>query len=143
LGVVHFKSWEGPGLVEEDMTDDEDETPPTTVFETFWIEDSIMKHFLVGMKFELAVHELNIGIKFFDRVLGLYCSFHTALPNEKVIECWKEPILNTRPPPTEDDPDAEENALALDEEKDLEDFDKDFGEKKIQVRVSEPKSTEV
>jgi hypothetical protein len=43
------------------------------------------------MKLELLVHELNIGIKFFDRVLGLYCSFHSALPNEKVIEFWTEP----------------------------------------------------
>jgi hypothetical protein len=24
LGVVHVKSWDGPGLDEEDMTDDED-----------------------------------------------------------------------------------------------------------------------
>lgn len=81
------------------MTDDEDEresgdcdtftTEPEV--ESFWLEDSTLQHFFIGMKLEVTVSELSIGIKFFDRVLGIYCSFYTALPNEKVIEFWKEP----------------------------------------------------
>jgi hypothetical protein len=95
LGTVKLKSWEGPGLDEEDMTDDERAAPPTSItepiIESFWVEDSILSHFFVGMKLELQVHELSVGIKFFDRVLGIYCSFFVALLNEKVIEAWKEP----------------------------------------------------
>jgi hypothetical protein len=81
------------------MTDDEGEgegedgatstTEPEA--ESFWLEDSTLQYFFVGMKLEVTVSELSIGIKFFDRVMGIYCSFYTALPNEKVIEFWKEP----------------------------------------------------
>lgn len=95
LGTVNFKSWEGPGLDEEDMTDDELAAPLThatgPIIESFWVEDAILSHFFLGMKLELRVHELSIGIKFFDRVLGIYCSFFVALLNERVIESWKEP----------------------------------------------------
>jgi hypothetical protein len=95
LGRIHFKPWDGPGLDEEDLTDDEDaaSSPPlgTPTTETFWLEDHILHHCFVGMKLELVVHSLNIGIRFFDDVLGIYCSFHTSLPNEKVIDNWKEP----------------------------------------------------
>lgn len=93
LGVVHLKSWEGPGLDVEDLTDDEDESPSNAepAVEVFWVEDTILPLLFVGMKLELVVQELNIGIKFFDTVVGVYCSFYSALPNEKVIEYWKEP----------------------------------------------------
>ena len=92
LGVIKFKAWEGPGLEEEDMTDDDE---PETVnaespIESFWLEDETLQHCFVGMKVELNVHELNIGVKYFDRVEGIYCSFFTVLPNEKMMN-WKEP----------------------------------------------------
>jgi hypothetical protein len=94
LGKIQFKPWDGPGLDEEDVTDDDDDKRSTSIsnsiLETFWIEDHILKHCFVGMKLEVTVHELNIGIKFFDEV-AIYASFHTFLPNEKVIDHWKEP----------------------------------------------------
>jgi hypothetical protein len=95
LGVVRFKAWEGPGLDAEDFTDDEDPTPKAksaeeTTLESFWLEDEIVELFFVGLKLELEVRELNIGIKFFDTVIGLHCSFHNYLPNEKMVH-WKEP----------------------------------------------------
>jgi hypothetical protein len=93
LGVVKFKTWEGPGLEPEDFTDDEDATEVKAGdagLESFWLEDEILELFFVGLKLEVEVQELNIGIKFFDTAIGLHCSFHTYLPNEKMIH-WKEP----------------------------------------------------
>jgi hypothetical protein len=95
LGRIHFQTWDGPGLDEEDLTDDEDaaSSPPlgTPTTEAFWLEDHILHNCFVGMKLALVVHSLNIGIRFFGDILGIYCSFHTSLPNEKVIDNWKEP----------------------------------------------------
>jgi hypothetical protein len=95
LGVVRFKAWEGPGLETEDLTEDEDSLSEVAkaeyvALDSFWLEDEILELFFVGLKLEVEVHELNIGIKFFDTVIGLHCSFHTYLPNEKMIH-WKEP----------------------------------------------------
>jgi hypothetical protein len=94
LGVVKFKAWEGPGLEPEDFTDDEDAATELKVeeagVESFWLEDDILELCFVGLKLEVEVQELNIGIKFFDKVIGLHCSFHTYLPNEKMVY-WKEP----------------------------------------------------
>ena len=94
MGVVRFKTCEGPGIETEDYTDDEDIVTETqvdeAVMESFWLEDEILELFFIGLKLEVEVHELNVGIKFFDTVLGLHCSFHTYLPNEKMIY-WKEP----------------------------------------------------
>ncbi|KAE8442563.1 hypothetical protein EG329_003050 [Mollisiaceae sp. DMI_Dod_QoI] len=126
LGVLKVKHWKGPGLMPEDFTDDEGDTTITEkegAIESFWLEDDILQLCYVGLKMELDVHELNIGVKFFDCVRGLYCSFHTILPNEKMIY-WKEPVPNTRPPPTEDDPEIEERAMEEIAEKDLEEDDK-------------------
>ena len=93
LGVVSFKGWEGPGLEPEDSTDDEGATEIEAEhadLESFWLEDQILELFFVGLKLEVEVQELNIGIKFFDTVHGLHCSFHTYLPQEKMLY-WKEP----------------------------------------------------
>jgi len=92
LGVLKVKAWEGPGLDPEDISDDEEaekafEEPPV---ESFWLEDDILRLMHAGLKLELVVHELNIGVKFFDQIIGLYCSFHTYLENEK-LNGWKEP----------------------------------------------------
>lgn len=97
LGKIHVKPWDGPGYYAEDMTDGEDEggeypaTQRDAAIETFWLEAYILDRCFVGMKFQVAVQELNIGLKFIREVGGIYCSFHTILPNEKVIENWKEP----------------------------------------------------
>jgi hypothetical protein len=151
LGLLKVKAWEGPGIEEEDMTDDEDnevaQTPSDTQIEQFWLENDILDHCFIGLKLETTVHELNIGIKFFDHVAGLYCAFYTFLPNEK-MNGWKEPSefpmslcrdlmavkltpvsdLSTRAPPTEDDLDAEEAAMMGEMERDVAEDEK-IGEK--------------
>ncbi|TVY23681.1 Argonaute-binding protein [Lachnellula hyalina] len=92
LGIMKVKAWEGPGLDPEDMSDDEEHEEATkeSRIDSFWLEDDILRLMNPGLKLELVVRELNIGIKFFDRILGLYCSFHTYLENEK-LNGWKEP----------------------------------------------------
>lgn len=161
LGKLHVKAWVGPGYEEEDATDDEDNGVPTSTngsVKVFYLEHDILEYFLVGMKMEVMVHELNIGVKFFDYVAGLYCSFHTYLPNEKMLG-WKEPSKslqtmsdegltdgelipnpdpNTRPPPTEDDPEAEEGAMMGEMEKDFEKDEKLSKKLTIQTNVENP-----
>jgi len=93
LGVLKLKAWEGPGLDEEDCTDDEG-TPAAKAEDSkpqgLWLEDEILELCYPGLKLELIVHELSSGVKFFDAVMGLHCSFHTFLPNEKMLH-WKDP----------------------------------------------------
>jgi hypothetical protein len=99
VGVVQLKAWEGPGIEIEDESDDDGDNQSDggvlldeeSQVQTFWVEDEILKWFFVGLKLELKVHELNIGLKFFDTIVGLYPSFLTILPNEMVIDSWKEP----------------------------------------------------
>ncbi|TVY39550.1 Argonaute-binding protein, partial [Lachnellula occidentalis] len=127
LGTIKVKVWEGPGLDPEDMSDDEEhEAKEEPQVDSFWLEDDIIRLMSPGLKLELVVRELNIGIKFFDRILGLYCSFHTYLENEK-LNGWKEPVLNDRAPPTEDDPDAEERAEHATMDREFKETEKTFG----------------
>ncbi|KAB8298105.1 hypothetical protein EYC80_001867 [Monilinia laxa] len=109
VGKLLCKHWEGPGYNYEDTTDDGNEVIDDSVDE-FWLEDDILQHCYPGLKLEVIVQELNIGVKFFDQVIDLFPSFHLYLPNEKMMG-WKEPVPNERPPPTEDDPEAEEMAM--------------------------------
>ncbi|KAL2070537.1 hypothetical protein VTL71DRAFT_13563 [Oculimacula yallundae] len=135
LGVIKFRAWEGPGFDEEDLTDVEAEAAKAALkeagdaTESFWLEDELLQHCFIGMKMEVVVRELNIGIKFFDVINGVYCSFHTVLPNEKMT-AWKEPVLNTRPPPTVEDPEVEERAFEAIMEDELKQDQKEFEGKK-------------
>jgi hypothetical protein len=92
LGVLVCKAWEGPCLDEEDASDDEDDGDAIVdaPIETFWLEHTTLDMVYIGMKMEVQVQELNIGVKFIDHVSSLYCSFYTFLPNEKMSH-WKEP----------------------------------------------------
>ncbi|KAI9649675.1 hypothetical protein NHQ30_002256 [Ciborinia camelliae] len=122
VGRLLCKHWEGPGYDDEDMTDDGNVEAVNNSVEEFWLEDEILQHCYPGLKLEVVVHELNIGVKYFDKVIELFPSFHLYLPNEKMLG-WKEPVPNERPPPTEDDPDAEEkvmDAIAKDDANELE-----------------------
>src|SRR4051794_10086458 len=46
VGNFQVKSWEGPGLDNLDMTDDEDDSPvdQDSGSESFWLEDNILQH---------------------------------------------------------------------------------------------------
>lgn len=89
IGKILCKYWEGPGYNYEDGTDDEEDSVDDSI-EGFWLEDEILQHCYPGLKLEVDVHELNIGVKYFDRVVDIFPSFHLYLPNEKMMG-WKEP----------------------------------------------------
>lgn len=94
LGKVYVKTWEGPGHFTQDITEEEEKNPVLYVepiIETLWIEDNILQHFFLGMKMEVETTELDIGLTFIEEVHGFFCSFYTILPNEKMIDNWKEP----------------------------------------------------
>jgi hypothetical protein len=100
LGKVHIKAWEGPGHFTPDITEEEENTPATyvePVIETLWIEDNILEHFFLGMKMEVETTELDIGLTFLEEVHGFFCSFYTVLPNEKMLDNWKEPGKTNSP----------------------------------------------
>ena len=110
--------------------------------ETFWLEDEILEHIFPGMKLEVIVRELNIGIKFFDHISDVLCSFYTVLPNDNVA-FWKEPVPNTRDPPTEDNPYAEDATVVAGYVKELESDEEHFvmGSKDIKIKLSGPSDT--
>jgi len=129
LGELKVKPWVGPRTEEEDMTDDEGnekaEDDEEGLIEVFWIEDAILHYCFAGMKLEVIVYTLNIGVKYFDISDGPYCSFYTYLPNEKMAY-WKDPVPNTRPAPTEDDSHAEEKVMNAVTEREMEDEEKEI-----------------
>lgn len=97
LGKMFVKAWCGPNLDAKDYTDDEETLTESSVPEhltEFWVEDEILEHVFFGMKMELRVHELNIGLYYFDTLGGPYCSFFQVMENEKMMD-WKEPGMST------------------------------------------------
>jgi hypothetical protein len=107
LGVLKVKHWDNPNALEEDISDDGQdaaEAPPDSIIDEFWLEGHILEKCFVGMKFEAKVRELSMGIKYFDSVNNIFCSFFTLLPNAR-LDGWKAPAPNERPAPTVDDAD--------------------------------------
>ncbi|KAK2746324.1 hypothetical protein FQN57_003206 [Myotisia sp. PD_48] len=62
---------------------------PSEVFE-FLVEDEILQHLILGMKIDAQVWELNCGLHYFNRLVGVYSSFYTVLPNDS-MRGWKKP----------------------------------------------------
>ena len=106
LGFLTVREWQNPEAADEDLTEDEEEQQqnPRHEDEFLWVEGSVLESCFVGMKFVATVRELNVGIKYFDSVNHIFCSFFTLLPNE-LMDGWKEPVANPRPAPSADDPD--------------------------------------
>ncbi|KAH8808849.1 Argonaute complex, subunit Arb1 [Xylogone sp. PMI_703] len=91
LGVLKVRAWEGPGLEPEDMTDDEAEPEmDQTATEDFLLEEELLEQCFPGMKMQVVVGELNIGLKYIDSFMDVYPSFLVVLPNEKMFY-WKDP----------------------------------------------------
>ncbi|KAL8666279.1 MAG: hypothetical protein Q9202_001548 [Teloschistes flavicans] len=95
LGKLRAKRWHPPHTAPQDLTEEEREKaakktpkPAENIYE-FLIEDYILDTCFVGMKMEVTVRELSFGLKFFDKILGAYCSFYTILPNE-MMEGWRK-----------------------------------------------------
>ncbi|KAI1775083.1 Argonaute siRNA chaperone complex subunit Arb1-domain-containing protein [Hypoxylon cercidicola] len=82
--------------------------------EEYLLEDELLAKFKKGMKIKAIVGELNLGIRFIQEVEDIRVSFDTFLP-QMLMENWKEPVPNTRPPPSATNPNAEEDAVGVDE----------------------------
>lgn len=81
--------------------------PSTSAQENIILNCSVMRHLIAGMKVKLVVCTLNIGIKFIKEFKEVYPSYYTFLPQELMLG-YKEPVPNTRPAPSADDLDAED-----------------------------------
>jgi hypothetical protein len=101
LGTIRVRKWNNPADPDEDLTEEEASALANdndTSTEDFWLEDKLLELCFLGLKFDAVIHELNLGIKYIDSITGVYCSFFTYLPNER-MESWKEPVSNVRPAP--------------------------------------------
>lgn len=94
LGRMKARTWYNPTLPKEDLTAEEEiaaaAAPPKITEYEVWVEDEVLEKCFVGMKFDATVRELNFGVSYFDTVIGVYCSFYSVLPNERMIG-WREP----------------------------------------------------
>lgn len=112
VGKLKTVVWPNPLEWDEDLTVEEEAEKAATAagaaseapaeFE-FWVEDELLRHLFVGMKFETQVHRTSFGFDYFDVVTAVWCSFFTLLPNEQMIG-WREPgpKLPMREKPVED-----------------------------------------
>ena len=93
-GRLRTKTWHHPFTSPEDLTEDEEialaKNPKETKSYEFWIEDDILRNCFPGMKLEVTVTELSIGIGYFDKIDGIYCSFFDISPNARMTD-WREP----------------------------------------------------
>ncbi|KAK2882657.1 hypothetical protein FQN49_000131 [Arthroderma sp. PD_2] len=90
VGKVQAIAWRDPGLPDEDMAPGPKPTYQDHMEFEFFVEESLLKFFFIGMKVDACVWELDCGIHYFDKFLAVYCSFYTALPNEGMLS-WKKP----------------------------------------------------
>ncbi|KAL8673946.1 MAG: hypothetical protein Q9168_001641 [Polycauliona sp. 1 TL-2023] len=99
LGRLKAKSWDPPFKPFMDLTAEErlaEAKSPTEVYE-FLVEDYVLETCFVGMKFETTVHDLSFGLKFFDNISGVFCTFYGSIPNERLIG-WRVPEDEPLPP---------------------------------------------
>ena len=101
LGRLRAKTWYYPGAPDEDLTEEEERAARSAVKKVkeyeLWVEDYVLEKCFVGMKFITVIKELSFGVRYFDALLGLYCSFYNVLPNEEIIG-WREPEKTWLPP---------------------------------------------
>ena len=109
VGRMIAKTWIYPGAPEEDFTEEEEKAAAAQGIKEakeyeLWLEDEVLQKCFVGMKFITVVKELSFGVRYFDALLGLYCSFYDVLPNEEMIG-WREPEKEWLPMREKVDPD--------------------------------------
>ncbi|KAI0548737.1 hypothetical protein F4679DRAFT_596289 [Xylaria curta] len=83
----------------------------------FLLEDDLLAKFEIGMKMDMTVCELNVGLHFIKEVHDLRVSFDTFLPQYLMTD-WKDPVPNERPPPSIHAPNVEEKAMSAEMEAD-------------------------
>ncbi|GKT45257.1 argonaute-binding protein 1 [Colletotrichum spaethianum] len=67
--------------------------------ETFFLDDTILMRLQPGFKLQLCVCELNIGIKYIKQARLVLVEWYSFLP-QNLMQHFKEPVLNDRPPPS-------------------------------------------
>lgn len=105
---------------------DADQVQPISIY----LEHTTLAHLKEGMKLRLAVCELNVesssnegGLAFIKACYEILPTFHTFLPQSLMMH-YKPPRVSDRPPPSVDDPDAEERAVLEQVEADAREADK-------------------
>lgn len=78
--------------------------------EQFIVEDEVLRKVEPGMKMELVVCKLNVGVAFIKEVLDVRPTFDTLLPQSLMLT-WKDPTANERPAPSVDNPGSEEKMM--------------------------------
>ncbi|KAL8653049.1 MAG: hypothetical protein Q9210_002337 [Variospora velana] len=100
LGRLVAKPWDPPFRLPQDLTPEEKaaeaSSEPQSEVHDFLVEDYVLETCFVGMKLEVTVREMSFGLKFFDTVNGIFCTFYTLLPNELMIG-WKIPEAEPLP----------------------------------------------
>lgn len=82
--------------------------------EDYLVEEELLVKFEKGMKIKAVVCELDFGIRFIKEIKDVRVSFDLFLP-QMLMENWKDPVPNDRPPPSVSNPNVEENAMDDDE----------------------------
>ena len=94
LGKLLTKTWHTSFAPVEDLTEAEEvalaNAPKETKLYELWIEDDVLCHCFPGMKLDVTVTELSIGISYFDKIHGIYCSFFDISANQRMAD-WREP----------------------------------------------------
>ncbi|KAI1102194.1 Argonaute siRNA chaperone complex subunit Arb1-domain-containing protein [Jackrogersella minutella] len=83
----------------------------SSVVEEYLLESDLLVKFDKGMKIKADVCELNIGLRFIKKIKDIRVSFDLFLP-QMLMEHWKDPVPNERPPPSASKPNVEENDMA-------------------------------
>jgi hypothetical protein len=114
LGTLSVRHWDNPEAEEEDLTEKEKiamnkakKRGIDVRIEDFWLENDVLERCFIGLKFEATVRKLDIGLQYFDSIAGIYPSFFTFLPAQR-LDGWREPIPNPRPAPTIHDDSADD-----------------------------------
>lgn len=94
MGRLICKRWALPRQAPRDLPQwkfDQDKQRETSnaTFD-FILDDATLKHCYPGLKMEVTINELDMGIKWIDRIGNTFPSFFTWLPNED-IEKYKKP----------------------------------------------------
>lgn len=107
---------------------DGDEGTPVSIY----LEHTTLANLKEGMKLRLTICQLNIGggggdsgdgLAFIKECYAILPTFHVFLPQSLMMN-YKRPRLNNRPPPSVDDPDAEERAMLEQVEADAKEAEK-------------------
>ncbi|EPE06750.1 argonaute sirna chaperone complex subunit arb1 [Ophiostoma piceae UAMH 11346] len=77
----------------------------------FFLDATTMEMLTVGMKLRVVMHELSCDLNFVSAIKEVLPSFYMYLPQELMTE-FKEPDPNEREAPSEDMPNADDDAMA-------------------------------